>query len=72
MGMGLLSLLPQVLTDLWRHRDQDLRPITSFKVPCWEALGQTLVYAELGFISGFHGTPGPPFIISPFPFQVGL
>lgn len=44
----------------------------SSEYPVWEALGQTLVCAELGFISEFYGTPVPPFIPYPVPFQVGV
>lgn len=48
------------LTDLWSHRDQDLRPRTPFRVPCLGTLGQALVCTELGCTSEFHGTSGPP------------
>lgn len=71
MGTRLLSLLLQILTNLQSHRDQCLRPIISFRVLCLGSTGPNPGMYGAGIHTwGFMGTPGPPFILYPFPFQV--
>lgn len=63
-GMRPLTLLPQVLTNLWSHRDQDLSPWHPFEYPVWEALLLSPAVYRVGIHTWVTWIPPAP--IHPF------